>query len=870
MRSLLRRLRSPRGNRVSPAPAPAAGGPGVSPLNEPVWRLALGAAAGCTLAFLLGRVAGPKYSAGAWLAALPALAAWLAAVRLLLLDTRWRRFWIIWLAGSALFVPLFGSRGQGWQASVTLAAVFLFLRRYRPYRHLTSRRRAALFLAAVVAAAFTTAGWDFRPTAELGPFHALGQSALRYALGSLLFFWLLTCAHLVFGMRLHFLRLKPKLVASGVFIAVVPLLLVIVLWIVILVSALGAARANGGRELLRDWAELAARDTAAGRALFTTNFAAREDEAPPPEAPAWLPAFWTALRAPADSAAAPVAAAPRDSAPPPPAEGGLVFSVDGDPDVEGWLGQRWAPVDSSLFLRAGDEVWALSLRREGEPPVWTAAGHRVDGGVLDHLSAVTGVRVDIYSDRGLVIGDADSPGGRAALADSTRNTLRLSGDRAAAAPADSTAGLWRRPRKFGASILNLVRLAPAGLVGETALLRVEAAPVDLAREFWASDNEFNRIIVVALMTLAVMLLLIEAFAVFLGVRIATGITSAVRTLHQGTVRLARGELDTHIEVPNEDEFGDLAASFNEMTEAVRLGREQAIARERLERELRTAREIQERLLPHAMPDLPGWEITGASVPSLQVGGDYFDFLALPDGRLGIAIADVSGKGIPAALLMANLQALLQGQVIHLEEVSAVVAHMNDLLTRSTDIGRFATFFYGALDSATGAFTSTNAGHNPPLLLRADGRLEELKVGGLLIGMLEGQAYRQEVVTLEPGDLLVLFTDGITEAEGPPLPADPADGAPRGRRGDATWDGREPARAAGGGGVDDDDDEDDEESDDEDQVNLFGDERLHAVLRATAGQGAGEVRAAILDAVARHAAGVPPSDDVTLVVVKRLA
>jgi serine phosphatase RsbU (regulator of sigma subunit) len=862
LRSPLRRLW--RGRAAPAQVGPAVGGPGVSPLNEPVWRLALGAAGGCALAFLLGLLSGPKYSAGVWLAALPALVAWLSAVRLLLLDTRWRRFWIIWLAGSALFVPLLGSRGQGWQASVSLAAVFLFLRRYRPYRHLTSRRRAALFLAAVVAAVFTTAGWAFRPAAELGSFHALGQSTLRYALGSLLIFWLLTCAHLVFGMRLHFLRLKPKLVASGVFIALVPLLLVIVLWIVILLSALGAARANGGRELLRDWAELAARDPAAARALFTTSFAAREDEAPPSKAPAWLPAFWSALRAPADSVAAPAAVAPRDSTPPPSDGGGFVFSFDSDDVDVGRTGERWAPVDSSLFLRAGDEVWVLSLRREGSPPVWTAAGHRVDAGVLDHLSAVTGVRVDIYSDRGMVIGDANSPGGRETLADSTRGPLFLRGDRAAPAPADSTVGFLRRPLKFGAAILNLVRLAPAGLVGDTALLRVEAAPADLAREFWARGNEFNRVIVVALLTLAILLLLIEAFAVFLGVRIATGITSAVRTLHQGTVRLARGELDTRIEVPNEDEFGDLAASFNEMTAAVRIGREQAIARERLERELRTAREIQERLLPHDMPDLPGWEITGVSVPSLQVGGDYFDFLDLPDGRLGVAIADVSGKGVPASLLMANLQALLQGQVIHLAEVSAVVAHMNDLLTRSTDIGRFATFFYGALDSATGNFTSTNAGHNPPLLLRADGRLEELKDGGLLIGMLEGQTYRQQTVTLDPGDLLVLFTDGITEAEGPPLLPDETDAAPRGRRGDATWDGREPV---GGAGRDDDDD-DDENLDNEDRINLFGDERLHAVLRATAGRGAGEIRAAILDAVALHAAGVPPSDDITLVVVRR--
>ncbi|MHB8078911.1 MAG: SpoIIE family protein phosphatase [Candidatus Krumholzibacteriia bacterium] len=870
MRLSLRRHRPPRGVVVPAGPAEGRRVP--SALNEPVWRLAIGAACGCGLAFLLARVAGPGHAAGAWLVAVPALAAWLAAVRLLLLDTRWRRFWTFWLAGTALFVPLLGSRGQGWQASVVLAAVFLFLRRYRPYRHLTSRRRAWLFPVALLAVICTTAGWDFRPTEQLGPFHALGQSALRYALGSLLIFWLLTASHLVFGMRLHFLRLRPKLATSAVFIAVVPLLLVILLWLVILLSVLGAARAGVGRDLLRDWVELAARDPAAGRALLPVTFTAREDAPPPATAPAWLPELWRALRAPARVPAASTGAeAPRDTvatAPASPADRGMVFTIGGESTRIGGIGQSWAPVDSSLFLRTASELWAVNLRREGVPPVWTVTGQCVDAGVLDHLSAVIGVRVDLYSDRGRGVDAPDSLGGRVTPADSVRTAFVLRGTRAASAAADSAAGFWRRPLKFGAAILDVIRLSPAGLDRGSLMLRVEATPLGLVREFWSSGNEFNKVIVIALVTLAILLLLIEAFAVFLGVRIATGITSAVATLHQGTVRLARGDLDTRIEVPNEDEFGDLADSFNEMTEAVKVGREQAIARERLERELRTAREIQERLLPHAMPDLPGWEITGVSVPSLQVGGDYFDFLALPDGRLGLAIADVSGKGIPAALLMANLQALLQGQVIHLAEVSDVVAHMNDLLTRSTDVGRFATFFYGALDSATGAFTATNAGHNPPLLLRADGRLEELKAGGLLIGMLEGQTYRQQTVTLEPGDLLVMFTDGITEAEGPPLPAtaaDPADGAPRARRGDATWDGREPAADD----ADDEDDDDDEEEEEEDRINLFGDDRLHAVLRATAGQGAGEIRAAILDAVARHAAGVPPSDDVTLVVVKRL-
>ena len=344
---------------------------------------------------------------------------------------------------------------------------------------------------------------------------------------------------------------------------------------------------------------------------------------------------------------------------------------------------------------------------------------------------------------------------------------------------------------------------------------------------------------------AALFLLLEAAALLLGLRIATGITSAVGRLHQGTRRLAEGDLETRIDLPNEDELGDLARSFNEMTLAVRRGRDEAVARERLERELATARTIQERLLPHDAPELPGFEITGVSVPSLQVGGDYFDFLDLGDDRLGVAVGDVSGKGIPAALLMSNLQASLHGQVIHPSSVAEVVTRVNDLLVQSTDTHMFATFYYGVLDRRDGTFTGVNAGHNPPLLCRADGTVEELGAGGLILGMLPEQSYIQQTLTLDPGDMLVLYTDGITEAMGPRPESPDDESVPE--EGPDLFPSLE---------------------DDVDDVSMFGDERLLSVLRAPRGGSAMEVREALLRAVSDFTAGEPQSDDITLVVIRR--
>jgi len=298
--------------------------------------------------------------------------------------------------------------------------------------------------------------------------------------------------------------------------------------------------------------------------------------------------------------------------------------------------------------------------------------------------------------------------------------------------------------------------------------------------------------------------------------------------------LALGDLETRIEIPNEDEFGDLADSFNEMAVAVKQGREDALARERLMQEMDTAREIQQRLLPHEQPLLRGWEVTGVSIPSLQVGGDYFDFTSPDQNSLGIAIGDVSGKGVPAALLMSNLQACLKGQVLHPSPVADTVTRMNDLLSESTDPHMFATFFYGELDGRTGHINCVNAGHDPALVVRRDGEVEWVSSGGLILGMFGDQEYEQVEIDLGPGDVMVLYTDGITEA-GAPL----------------VLPGQEPPEMT--------DDADDDH---------FGEERLAEVVVAARERSAVGIREAVLAAVKEHLAGEPQGDDITLVVLKR--
>jgi sigma-B regulation protein RsbU (phosphoserine phosphatase) len=208
----------------------------------------------------------------------------------------------------------------------------------------------------------------------------------------------------------------------------------------------------------------------------------------------------------------------------------------------------------------------------------------------------------------------------------------------------------------------------------------------------------------------------------------------------------------------------LALENGRLTQAIAA---EIAVREKHKRELEIAHEVQERLFPQAYPPIAGLDYAGACRPALGVGGDYYDFILLSKTELGIAVGDISGKGIPAALLMATLRAYLRGQTLQRNaDLTVVMANLNKLVFESSDANRYATFFYGEYDASSRALNYVNAGHNPPMLFRKkdDGQqVVRLDTGGPVIGLMEDCVYSQGSVVLEPGDILVAYTDGINEA-----------------------------------------------------------------------------------------------------------
>ena len=194
--------------------------------------------------------------------------------------------------------------------------------------------------------------------------------------------------------------------------------------------------------------------------------------------------------------------------------------------------------------------------------------------------------------------------------------------------------------------------------------------------------------------------------------------------------------------------------------------EEQIEKERLEEEMRLARDIQEGLFPRETPTVAGLQIASLALPSRHVGGDYYDLVAQQNGSMLLAIADVTGKGVPAALLMASLQACLHTMVPMDLTMEEFIGHMNRVICQNTSYDKFITAFIGIFLPETNRFEYVNAGHNPPMLLRKNGDLELLEEGGLLLGVMTDMPYQRGSVDLHDGDILVAFTDGVTEAMSP--------------------------------------------------------------------------------------------------------
>jgi sigma-B regulation protein RsbU (phosphoserine phosphatase) len=312
--------------------------------------------------------------------------------------------------------------------------------------------------------------------------------------------------------------------------------------------------------------------------------------------------------------------------------------------------------------------------------------------------------------------------------------------------------------------------------GEKSSARVFASfstrPSLLNRRLFSPLGDLGGAAATALLVIGAFFFLIEIGSLVTGIVMTRTITAAVDTLYQATQHVQAGDLSYRVRLPHRDQLAALGESFNSMTHSVSALIEEQRQRQKLENELSIAHEVQQQLFPRSLPNLRGIEIEAICRPARVVSGDYYDFVRISPTRLAIAIADISGKGISAALLMANVQAALRSDVLryrngqsgtHLAPIDTaeIVSHLNRHLFRNTSDERYATIFLGVYDTETRQLHYTNAGHLAPIYI-CDGSVRRLETGGMVVGLFSEVPFEQGAVEIEHGGLLVAYSDGLIE------------------------------------------------------------------------------------------------------------
>ncbi len=339
--------------------------------------------------------------------------------------------------------------------------------------------------------------------------------------------------------------------------------------------------------------------------------------------------------------------------------------------------------------------------------------------------------------------------------------------------------------------------------------------------------DLGKVILWVLALLAALFLVIEVSAIFVGLVLARSITGSVHALSQGTDHVRQGDFGHKVQVRSRDQLGELADSFNLMTGSIQDLLHQSAEKERLEEELRIARTIQMSLLPKDRVNVPGLSIAALCLPANEVGGDYYDFIPLSDGRLALLIADVSGKGTSAALYMAELKGLSLALSQVYDSPRLLLIEANKILAANLDSRSFITMVYAVIDVKQKKMTYARAGHNPILQVSANGDRPQAQVlapEGMGLALDRGSQFEkilEEVsIPLVPGDLFLFFTDGVTEAMN-------------------------------------------------NRSELFGDDRLRGIMEENADLPMEELREKMVDEVFNFAGGAVQHDDMTMVLVKVL-
>jgi sigma-B regulation protein RsbU (phosphoserine phosphatase) len=277
----------------------------------------------------------------------------------------------------------------------------------------------------------------------------------------------------------------------------------------------------------------------------------------------------------------------------------------------------------------------------------------------------------------------------------------------------------------------------------------------------------------ALLGIAIVFLGLELVALFAAFWMTRSVTGAVHDLHRATTFIDQGDFSQRVRVRSRDQLGELAQAFNDMSAHIETLLKERVERERMQRELEIAAGVQAGLFPRSVPALETATLAGECRAARGVAGDYYDYLTLRPDLVAVALGDVAGKGISASLLMSNLQASLRAQTTIAAErvaggsggvsVARMTAVLNDQMCRSTDINRYATLVLALYDDRSRRLLYTNAGHNAPILVRPDGGVDRLRSGGTVVGAFGDARYTEAEAVLGPGAVLVLFSDGLSEA-----------------------------------------------------------------------------------------------------------
>ncbi len=325
-----------------------------------------------------------------------------------------------------------------------------------------------------------------------------------------------------------------------------------------------------------------------------------------------------------------------------------------------------------------------------------------------------------------------------------------------------------------------------------ALLRVQTRPSVLYERLFAALGDFAKGVEYVLLFSAIVFAVIELFALWIGTRLTRTVTGAVAQLYKATEHINRGDFSHRIPVKSSDQLASLANSFNSMTASIEKLVEEQKQKQRLENELAIAQEVQAQLFPQHISQLASLEVYGFCRPARTVSGDYYDFLTVDSDKLLLAVGDISGKGISAALLMATIHSAvraysLEGTPIlrepmavgagggpglrlaagaHGGEVSpaTLLSLLNHQLYQSTPLEKYATLFLATYDEADRNLTYSNGGHLPPIILGEDGRVQRLECGGTVVGLFERRSYEEASIQLRRGEIFLAYSDGVTEPE----------------------------------------------------------------------------------------------------------